>query len=107
MSLNINDDFFEDGEDEQLSDNQPLLESESHDTNSHRLDGKFPKARQIFALVGFFGFAVVYAMRVNLSISIVSMTNHQSANVITNQTSDECPIPPQTNSSAPPRVSNY
>uniref|UniRef100_A0A1A9WA66 Major facilitator superfamily (MFS) profile domain-containing protein n=1 Tax=Glossina brevipalpis TaxID=37001 RepID=A0A1A9WA66_9MUSC len=41
-------------------------------------DGDFPKARTVFGFMGFLGFAVVYAMRVNLSVAIVAMVN-QSA----------------------------
>lgn len=79
--------------------NQPLIEyEESCDVQA---DAKFPKARQVFAILGFSGFAVVYAMRVNLSISIVSMVNHSAINIDTNQSlTDVCPIPtPSTNSS--------
>lgn len=36
------------------------------------------KSRQIFGFLGFTGFALVYAMRVNLTVAIVSMVN-QSA----------------------------
>lgn len=65
------------------------------------------KARQVLAMIGFAGFAVVYAMRVNLSISIVSMVNHSAIVINLNQTvTDSCPItPPSTNSSVP-AVSN-
>jgi len=53
-------------------------------------------------MVGFCGFALVYAMRVNLSISIVSMVNHTAIDVNTNQSvSDVCPVPkPASNASA-------
>ncbi|XP_055847003.1 sialin-like [Episyrphus balteatus] len=44
--------------------------------NQSQEDGNFPKCRHIFGLMGFLGFAVVYAMRVNLSIAIVAMVNH-------------------------------
>lgn len=95
----INDDFYEDDEDDILQTvNQPLIESDYHDEIN---DAKFPKARQILAIVGFSGFAIVYAMRVNLSISIVSMVNHSAINIVTNQSlTDVCPISiPSTNSS--------
>lgn len=36
---------------------------------------EFFKTRHIFGLMGFLGFAVVYAMRVNLSVAIVAMVN--------------------------------
>jgi hypothetical protein len=65
-------------------------------------DGNFPKTRHIFALIGFFGFAIVYGMRVNLSISIISMVNHTAINTHSNKTlTDECPIITPTNSTIP------
>lgn len=91
----ISDDFYDDEED-LIS--QPLIDDEITELK----DGPFPKARQVFALVGFFGFAIVYAMRVNLSISIISMVNHTAIVVDTNQSlTDVCPIPTPTNSSVP------
>lgn len=97
----ISDDFYDDEED--LLVNQPLIES----SNQNELkDGPFPKARQVFALVGFSGFAIVYAMRVNLSISIVSMVNHTAINGNTNKSlTDSCPIPQPTSNSTVPAVS--
>lgn len=49
------------------------------------------KARHTLGFLGFLGFALVYAMRVNLSVAIVSMVN-QSAIPHTedNDTSDVC-----------------
>ncbi|KAH8306841.1 hypothetical protein KR018_006074 [Drosophila ironensis] len=61
------------------------------------------KSRHIFGLMGFLGFAVVYAMRVNLSVAIVAMVNqtaipHSSAVI----DADTCPQPPPGgNGSAP------
>ncbi|XP_055911749.1 sialin-like [Eupeodes corollae] len=54
-------------------------------------DGVFPKARHIFGLMGFLGFAVVYSMRVNLSIAIVTMVNQTTIphHNINNSTADE------------------
>lgn len=97
-------DFSDDENDLRSSDNQPLIESDQADLK----DGKFPKARQVFACVGFFGFAVVYAMRVNLSISIVSMVNQSAISVNTNQSiTDVCPIPVPTSNSSVPAVSSF
>lgn len=55
-------------------------------------DGDFPKARHIFGLMGFLGFAVVYAMRVNLSVAIVAMVN-QTAIPHTNKTIKDATCP--------------
>jgi hypothetical protein len=55
-------------------------------------EGAFPKKRHVLGLLGFFGFANVYAMRVNLSVAIVAMVNNTAppdANV-----SDVCPSSP-------------
>lgn len=56
----------------------------------------FLQTRHIFGLMGFLGFAVVYAMRVNLSVAIVAMVNqtaipHTNSSVLDN---DTCPMPP-------------
>ncbi|XP_034671886.1 putative inorganic phosphate cotransporter isoform X2 [Drosophila subobscura] len=53
------------------------------------------KTRHIFGLMGFLGFAVVYAMRVNLSVAIVAMVNqtaipHSNGSVVDD---DTCPMP--------------
>ncbi|KAM8719682.1 hypothetical protein ACLKA7_005846 [Drosophila subpalustris] len=61
------------------------------------------QTRHIFGLMGFLGFAVVYAMRVNLSVAIVAMVNrtdvpHSNSDSAFNSTSDlandTCPLPP-------------
>ncbi|XP_039152299.1 putative inorganic phosphate cotransporter isoform X2 [Drosophila simulans] len=63
-----------------------------------------PKTRHIFGFMGFLGFAVVYAMRVNLSVAIVAMVNqtaipHSNSSVID---TDTCPLPaPHHNGSDP------
>ncbi|KAH8415363.1 hypothetical protein KR222_005120 [Zaprionus bogoriensis] len=54
------------------------------------------QTRHIFGLMGFLGFAVVYAMRVNLSVAIVAMVNqtaipHSNSSLLAN---DTCPMPP-------------
>ncbi|KAL9881863.1 major facilitator superfamily transporter 10 isoform 2-T2 [Glossina fuscipes fuscipes] len=68
---------LEDGEEEEVeadedagNANTPLIFNNE--------DGDFPRARTVFGFMGFLGFAVVYAMRVNLSVAIVAMVN-QSA----------------------------
>lgn len=50
------------------------------------------KTRYIMALMGFLGFANVYAMRVNLSVAIVAMVNNTAIPVSnTSNFSDVCP----------------
>lgn len=67
-------------------------------------DGKFPKSRQVLGLMGFLGFANVYAMRVNLSVAVVAMINSTAIPSDLTNDSDVCPMPPITNSTVP-RVS--
>ena len=58
-------------------------------------------ARHVLALMGFLGFANVYAMRVNLSVAIVAMVNNTAIATNTSRTDNaSCPAP--GNSSYPP-----
>lgn len=53
------------------------------------------QTRHIFGLMGFLGFAVVYAMRVNLSVAIVAMVNQTAVpHRNTSVDNDTCPMPP-------------
>lgn len=55
-------------------DNSPLIQEASEREPKRPVrDGRFPKARHILGFLGFLGLANVYAMRVNLSVSIVAM----------------------------------
>lgn len=56
------------------------------------------KARHTLGFLGFLGFALVYAMRVNLSVAIVSMVNQTAyPDNNGNDTSDVCPKTPPVN----------
>jgi hypothetical protein len=51
------------------------------------------KARYVLALMGFLGFANVYAMRVNLSVAIVAMVNNSAIPKANDSDStDVCPV---------------
>ncbi|XP_042865549.1 putative inorganic phosphate cotransporter [Penaeus japonicus] len=50
-------------------------------------------ARHVLALMGFLGFANVYAMRVNLSVAIVAMVNNTAIPHVNKTESDACPVP--------------
>lgn len=100
----VEDDNFEDEDDLRFEVNRPLIDTTQEHVEFK--DGKFPQARQIFAVIGFFGFAIVYAMRVNLSISVVSMVNHSAIVPETNQTfTNVCPLPSPVSNSTVPAVS--
>lgn len=58
------------------------------------------KARHILGILGFLGFANVYAMRVNLSVAIVAMVN-STTTPTSNTTFDHCPVTNYTNSTVP------
>lgn len=65
------------------------------------VDGKFPRARHILGLMGFLGFANVYAMRVNLSVAVVAMVNHTAIPDANETVLDVCPMGPESNSTVP------
>lgn len=94
-------------------DHEPLIvHSSSHSSGgrrstggaaaAHEEDGRFPRARHILGLMGFLGFANVYAMRVNLSVAVVAMVNHTAIPSFDNASAtDVCPMPPISNSTVP------
>ncbi|KAB0792954.1 hypothetical protein PPYR_12574 [Photinus pyralis] len=66
------------------------------------------KARHVLGILGFLGFANVYAMRVNLSVAIVAMVNHTAmVTNVTNNTFDNCPIPASTNTTIKPQDGTF
>lgn len=59
------------------------------------------KCRTILGVMGFLGFANVYAMRVNLSVAIVAMVNATKPVVSNDSTLDVCPASIPSNDSVP------
>ncbi|XP_043657819.1 putative inorganic phosphate cotransporter [Drosophila teissieri] len=100
-SADRSDDEADDEREAFCSGERPLIRSSGAAEEHH---GCGPKTRHIFGLMGFLGFAVVYAMRVNLSVAIVAMVNqtaipHSNSSVID---TDTCPLPaPHHNGSDP------
>ncbi|XP_076068344.1 sialin-like [Oratosquilla oratoria] len=64
---------------------------------------EFWGARHTLALMGFFGFASVYSMRVNLSVAIVAMV--KAGNNTKNESSNVCPAPEGDDEEASDEVS--
>jgi len=70
--------------DVESDESEPLLQS---------VQPKGILARHVFAVMGFLGFANVYAMRVNLSVAIVAMVNNTAvSNTSMANSSDTCPV---------------
>ncbi|XP_026761732.1 putative inorganic phosphate cotransporter [Galleria mellonella] len=64
------------------------------------------KCRTILGIMGFLGFANVYAMRVNLSVAIVAMINSTTSS--SNDTGvDVCPVSEPTNNTIPPKPGDF
>lgn len=60
------------------------------------------KCRTVLGIMGFLGFASVYAMRVNLSVAIVAMVNATTSTPTNSSTDvDVCPASPISNSTVP------
>lgn len=78
-------------EDDQDSDTAPLLEKEVQEI---KVPPKCCSVRCNLAVMMFFGFAVVYGLRVNLSVAMVAMVNGTNDQPSPNSSiSNECPAP--------------
>jgi len=89
------------------NDNQFENDNESNASETSSLMGRDVErgmlARKILAIMGFLGFANVYAMRVNLSVAIVAMVNNtaiaSNSSIIDNST---CPVAANSTEGPPP-----
>lgn len=79
--------------DDQDSDTAPLLKKEVEEIT---VSPKCCSVRCNLAVLMFFGFAVVYGLRVNLSVAMVAMVNYTGNESIGSQISNECPVPNNT-----------
>lgn len=65
------------------------------------------KSRTVLGIMGFLGFANVYAMRVNLSVAIVAMINSTAPMPSNDSTLDVCPASMPSNSSIPAKTGDF
>ncbi|KAJ0176727.1 hypothetical protein K1T71_007906 [Dendrolimus kikuchii] len=80
-------------ENDVTSDTRNLVETEPVEETTGWI-----KCRTVLGIMGFLGFAVVYAMRVNLSVAIVAMVNTTKAPPSNDSTLDVCPTSVPNNS---------
>lgn len=85
-------------------DQSPLSPEENNEDTGRLVDQNalsketkwFTSARYVLVFMACLGFANVYAMRVNLSVAIVSMVNQTAIdlnNTQVNNSTDVCPVP--------------
>lgn len=92
----------EDDEEDEDEETTKIVRPEVEDTR------QCMKSRHILGILGFFGFANVYAMRVNLSVAIVAMVNATAfPQPETNLTFDVCPVPNASNSTVPDKTGEF
>ncbi|CAH2234526.1 jg1666 [Pararge aegeria aegeria] len=65
------------------------------------------KCRTVLGIMGFFGFANVYAMRVNLSVAIVAMINSTVPLPSNDSTLDVCPSTGPSNTTIPTKQGDF
>ncbi|KAJ2948996.1 hypothetical protein O0L34_g5936 [Tuta absoluta] len=88
-------------ENDVTSDRRDLVETEAEETTG------WIKSRTVLGIMGFLGFANVYAMRVNLSVAIVAMINNTIPVPAANDsTPDVCPAGPR-NSTVPTKPGDF
>ncbi|CAL4122351.1 unnamed protein product [Meganyctiphanes norvegica] len=87
------------------------MDNDEEETSLVSTDVAKPKeclgARNVLCILGFLGFANVYAMRVNLSVAIVAMVNNTAIPHVNSSSADACPEPPPTNNTAPPKEGEF
>lgn len=91
-----------------MSINSEIVSAEDTETDEEKqqllhlhkpIDQECWGVRHTLVLLGFFGFANVYAMRVNLSVAIVAMVNHTAIPHADRNNTDICPLPAPSNKS--------
>ncbi|XP_059049185.1 putative inorganic phosphate cotransporter [Achroia grisella] len=65
------------------------------------------KSRTVLGIMGFLGFANVYAMRVNLSVAIVAMINSTQPTPSNDTGLDVCPVIEPTNNTIPSKPGDF
>ncbi|CAH0564068.1 unnamed protein product [Brassicogethes aeneus] len=65
------------------------------------------RSRHILGIMGFLGFANVYAMRVNLSVAIVAMVNSSMTPPPSNNSFETCTVPNVTNGTIPASTGEF
>ncbi|KAG7308789.1 hypothetical protein JYU34_006023 [Plutella xylostella] len=88
-------------ENDVTNDQRNLVESDREETTG------WIKSRTVLGIMGFLGFANVYAMRVNLSVAIVAMINSTAPLPSNDSTLDVCPASAPSNTSIPAKPGEF
>ncbi|KAG7294823.1 hypothetical protein JYU34_022803, partial [Plutella xylostella] len=89
-------------ENDVTNDQRNLVESDREEETTGWI-----KSRTVLGIMGFLGFANVYAMRVNLSVAIVAMINSTAPLPSNDSTLDVCPASAPSNTSIPAKPGEF